>query len=119
LRLDLAAAELDAALAEQASRNAPRVEAPRDAEAASTRLAERIAQPSLDPAWQADVAASLPVLGEDGIGAADRALVGALGRAIAHQVSTVDGPRQLPRALELVRFGLEHAPESEPLLAQQ
>ena len=119
LRLELAGAGLEAALAEEASRHRPAEAAPRDAAAARTLLAARIAQPSADPGWQADVAAALELLREDGLEAGDQALVEALARAIAHQASGASEPRQLARASALVAFGLAQAPESPALLAEQ
>src|SRR5690606_13604702 len=119
LRLELAGAGLEAALAEEASRHRPAEAAPRDAAAARTLLAARIAQPSADPGWQADVAAALELLREDGLEAGDQALVEALARAIAHQASGAREPRQLARAADLVAFGLEQAPQAPALLAEQ
>ena len=119
LRLELAGADLEAAVALEASRQRPAGDAPRDAAAARTLLAARIAQPSNDPGWQADVAAALDLLREDGLESGDEALVEALARAIAHQASGAREPRQLARAAGLVAFGLEQAPQSPALLAEQ
>ena len=119
LRLELAGAGLEAALAEEASRRRPSDAAPRDAAAARTLLAARIAQPSTDPAWQADVAAALELLRADGLNPGDQALVEALARAIAHQAAGASEPRQLARASSLVAFGLAQAPDSSALLAEQ
>ncbi len=119
LRLELAGAGLEAALAEEASRRRPSDAAPRDAAAARTLLAARIAQPSKDPAWQADVAAALELLRADGLNPGDQALVEALARAIAHQAAGASEPRQLARASSLVAFGLAQAPDSSALLAEQ
>ncbi|WP_024888745.1 bifunctional serine/threonine-protein kinase/formylglycine-generating enzyme family protein [Luteimonas huabeiensis] len=117
LRLDLAAADLAAAQA-GADAAMPRAAAPLDAERARALLSERIAAPSADPAWRADVAAALQALRSDA-SAAHRARLDALGRAIAHHADGADEPVELAGARALVDFGLEQVPASVELRAQQ
>ncbi|MGY1520566.1 protein kinase domain-containing protein [Luteimonas sp. A482] len=119
LRLELAAADLEAAVAQEASRSRPADAAPRDAESARTLLAARIAQPSGEPAWRTDVAAALAALRGLGLETEDQALLDALARAIAHQAAGAREPLQLASASALVAFGLEQVPQAPALLAEQ
>ncbi|MCD9007357.1 protein kinase [Luteimonas sp. XNQY3] len=119
LRLQLAGTALDAAVADAAGRRQPAVETPRDAESARTLLSARIAQPSDDPRWQAEVAAALQVLGAGVQAPGDAGLREALARAIAHQAAAAQAPLQLARATALVAFGLAQAPGDAGLLREK
>ena len=119
LRLQLAAAGLDAARALEQSRRQPSTGAPVDAAAARTLLAARIAAPSGDAQWQADVASALAVLQRRPLETGDRALLAGLAGAIAGQAASAREPLQLARASALVAFGLEHVPAAPALLAEQ
>ncbi|MET0328387.1 MAG: serine/threonine-protein kinase, partial [Luteimonas sp.] len=110
LRLQLAGVAVDDAIARRTGDGAGAIEVPRDADAARTLLSARIAQPSDDPRWQADVAAALKVLDAGQAATGDAELRATLARAIAHQAASAQAPLQIARAAALVAFGLEQAP---------
>ena len=118
LRLQLRAGELEVAgLAERERGQAERI-ALRDVQHAREVLAGRVVSRSTDPGWRDDVTAAMEVLGADGSAQTDE-LVQALARAIAAEAARVDEPVELAHGRSLVEFGLRHAPDSAPLLAQR
>jgi len=89
-----------------------------DARQARTLLDERIASPSADMAWQADVRRALAAL--DASKDPGRAeLRAALARSIASAASAMALPAALGKARFLVAFGLEEDPESTELQTLQ
>lgn len=119
LRLQLAGVTLDAALVRTAARRGAAVEVPRDPDAARTLLSARIAQPSEEAPWQAEVAAALDVVEQGAPAAGDSGLRTALARAIAHKAATAVAPLELARAAVLVDFGLARVPGEAGLLREQ
>ncbi len=119
LRLQLVRGEFEAAvLAEQGRQQVAGRNAGMDGEAARKLLAALIASPSGEPGWRNDVAVAVETLRGDR-SASTRQLFDLLGKAIAHQVSTTTEAVRLASDLSLVAFGLELAPDSVELKAEQ